>query len=287
MNKVFAVLYLSLIIVVTGCASSPELKKDQLIDRNPAKKPQWAKNAGYVKKGDVFMFVGESNHSTSQDDARQKALLNALAQVSNYFGVKVNAEVISKEQESDGSYSYDIGVNNKISGATIKIKNYSVEATYYEKWMRTKEEYDAKILISVPADEIARIKKEVDGITAWGYVSAENDLHSEIEKYIKEFAQKKNMQLQPQKVAVPEDYSPESLTSVADTAYFLMLKFNHDAPKDIDGEWFVDVTINVDFISLTEKKVLGTYNAQATGAAFSGKHAVRNGMIKAFEQIFQ
>jgi len=277
-------------VFVTSCATTGSgagsAGSGSLLETNPSPKPEWLSIAGYARKGGNWYFVGESSRSSSEADARAKALLDGLAQISNQFGVKVSSELISQERESNGNYSYDIGVKNKLTGAPIRIRDYKVEGTYIEKWNRNGIEFDAKVLIRVPEEEIARIRKEIDALCGWAIISPLSDLAGETMRLTKEFAQIKKVNLTPDAVQVDATYSLETLVQKApDAAFFLVVKVKPGGPKEIEGEWYADISVEVEYLSLTENKVVKTYSGSARGAAYSAAGATRNALLKAFDEI--
>lgn len=259
--------------------------KGELLEKNPAEKPKWTESAGYVKKGAVYYFVGDASKSRSEEDGKNKAIANALSQVSNQFGVKVSSELVTKEKEADGKYSYDIGVKSKITGAPIFIKNYKVEGYYYEKWDRGGTQYDTKVLIGVPAEEMSRIKREIDALTGWAVIYPKGDLQTTA--LVKEFAQIKKMSLVPDMTSISENYTIESLAASSESAYFLIVKISAEEPKNIEGEFYSAVNIHAEFVSLTQNKVISNYNAEVKGAGYSAPEAIKNGIAKAFEELMQ
>ncbi len=258
----------------------------KLLETNPPSKPEWLSITGYARKGGDWYFVGESSKSRSEEDARAKALLNGLAQISNQFGVKVSSELISQEREANGVYSYDIGVKNKLTGAPIRIKDYKLESAYSEKWDRGEIEFDAKVLIRVPDEEIARIRKEIEALCAWTVITPRDDLTGDAMRLAKEFAQVKKINLKPDADTVSGAYTAETLAQKApDAAFFLVIRIKPEEPKNVEGEWYATVAVEAEYLSLTENKVIRAYSGSARGAAYSDKDALKNAFLKAFDEI--
>jgi len=269
-----------------GPDGAPAAGPGKMLESNPAAKPEWLSITGYARKGFDWYFVGESSKSRTEEDARAKALLNGLAQISNQFGVKVSSELISQEKESNGNYSYDIGVKNKLTGAPIRIKDYKLDGTYIEKWDRGAVEFDAKVLVKVPDEEIARIRKEIDALCGWAVLTPRAELTGDAMRLVKEFAQVKKFNLKPDADPVGDAYTIETLSQkAADSAFFLVVKVKAADPKNVDGEWYSDVAVEVEYISLTENKVIRSYSGSARGAAYADKDAVKSAFLKAFDEI--
>ncbi len=276
-------------LFLLSCATSggaPSAGAGKLLETNPPSKPEWLSITGYARKGGEWYFVGESSRSRTEEDARNKAILNGLSQISHQFGVKVSSELISQEREANGVYSYDIGVKNKLTGAPIRIRDYKLESAYIEKWDRGDIEFDAKVLIRVPDEEIARIRKEIDALCAWAVIASSGDLAGDAMRLAKEFAQVKKINLKPDADPVNGHYTAETLAQKApDAAFFLVIKIKSETPKNVDGEWYATVAVEVEYLSLTENKVVRAYSGSARGAAYSDKEAVRNAFLKAFDEI--
>ncbi len=283
---IVSLLATTLLLSCATTGGAPASGAGRLIETNPPAKPEWLSITGYVRKGGDWYFVGESSKSRTEEDARTKALLNGLAQISNQFGVKVSSELISQEREANGVYSYDIGVKNKLTGAPIRIKDYKLESAYVEKWDRGGIEFDAKVLIRVPESEIARIRKEIDALCAWAVLSPAEDLTGEAIRLVKEFAQVQKMNLKPDADPAGGSYTAGTLAEKApDAAFFLVVKVKPEEPKNVDGEWYATVAVEAEYLSLTENKVLRTYSGSARGAAYSARDALRNALLKAFDEI--
>lgn len=299
MKMFFYAFAASLSILMLSCASSPKQSGvavepsagdtgGRLVGSDPAARPEWLSITGYARQGGKWYFVGESSRSRSDEDARAKALLNGLALVSSQFGVKVSSELVTREQDSNGNYSYDIGVRNKLTGAPIRIKDYKLDGTYVEKWDRGAIEFDARALIAIPDEEIARIRKEIEALCGWGVLSARPDLQEDMVRLVKEFAQAKKLNLQPNIVAISDGYSVPALVGQSpDAAFFLVVKVPPVSPKNVDGEWYADVAVTVEYLSLTENKVVSSFSASARGAAYGEAAAVRDGFLKAFQKMIQ
>jgi hypothetical protein len=105
-------------------------------------------------------------------------------------------------------------------------------------------------------------------------------------RLVKEFAQVKKFNLKPDADPVAESYTIETLAQKADdSAFFLVLKVKPGEPKSVEGEWYADVAVEAEYISLTENKVIRPYSGSARGAAYSDKDAVKNAFLKAFDEI--
>lgn len=302
MKVSFCVIFVSLSVILFSCASAPKQSGGtvaaadpatggsggMLLGADPAARPGWLSITGYARQGGKWYFVGESSRSRSDEDARAKALLNGLALVSSQFGVKVSSELVTKEQDSNGNYSYDIGVKNKLTGAPIRIKEYKLDGTYVEKWDRGAIEFDARVLIAIPDEEIARIRKEIEALCAWGALSSRPDLQEDMVRLVKEFAQAKKLNIHPKGIDISDSYSVSALAGQApDAAFFLVVKVPPINPKNVDGEWYADVAVTAEYLSLTENKVVSSFSASARGAAYSEKDAIKDGFLKAFQKMIQ
>jgi len=273
------------LMVISSCATTGASKKSGIIEKEPATQPKWVKHTEKIKSGSLYYFFGESHKSFSRQDAVDKAVANALSKVSNHFGVKVSSELVVKDRETDGKYSYDIGVKNQITGAAVVVKKHEVAGVYIEKWQREKIEYDAKVRISIPVHEMARMQMEMESLCGWTVISNLEADKTVVNSFIKEFAGNKKINLKPSSITVEDGYSAESISKVSDTAYFLVVKFDIGDPVDIDGEWYANVQATVEYISLLDRKVIDTFSAEAKGGAYSGKDAIKNGISKVVEQI--
>jgi len=270
---------LTILIATISCSSSGKKHSPAIAKK---KKPAWYTIAPKTKKGNSFYFVGEADGAKSEKDAKEQSFSNGLALVSNSFGVKINSQMISKTQESDGNYNYDIGIVNKVTGVPVTIKNYKVEETFTEI---INGSFSAKTLLSIPESEMSRIQMEMESLCGFGFVFDKKLNQSIFNTFIKEFAKLKKLNLKPVKSEISPEYTTSSLKQISRTAYFMAVKVSSTEPKNIEGEWYTNVTILVELLSLVDSKVIDTFSAESKGAAFSAKDALSNGYKKAIEQI--
>ncbi len=292
--KVVSVLFL---LCLSACAQ--ETVKQQsvnpvMLSSKPAKLPGWcSKKEEYFKKGDLFFFIGEASSAKNENMAKKISIASAFSRVSNYFGVKVDSSMVSEEREVDGVYTYDIGVRSKLTGSPVTVKDYTLKDVYTEKWSSAGgEKYKVRVLLEIPSHEIARMQKKIDALCGW-YISTDVDLkrfNKDIQTQTKLFAGKMNLNLTPDILQIDEDYESitvEKLASVSDTAFFLKVNVRSSKTEEIKGEWYTNIDIETEYISLLENKVISTRNTAVKGAAFSKEGALENGVKKAFEKIIE
>jgi hypothetical protein len=275
----------ALIMTVACSSSSGNARTDTLIRSSSNPKPPWVEDMSAMSRPGKTSFTGRSSGASSERDAIDLAMNNAFSNLSNYFGVSVRSDMISSEQESDGVYSYSIGIESKLTGSVITVKKYSVDATYTEQWNRGRREYDAAVLLSVPDMEMARIQAEVEGAVTWAVFPDNELVRSNIRPFIQELAKKRNVSFRQKDVVLPEMFNYSDVFSQHRTAYLLIIRSEIGKPSEYHGEWYVNIKTTVEFSSLIESKIVDTWTIEEKGGAFDPDSAIENGMKQTFKKL--
>jgi len=273
-KKVAFTLILMVILSVVACAS--HVKKE-----SAPPPPQWTTQSGFVQNGENLSVVGRAFEKASRSDAETVAFVNALVEISRYFGVQIESELSDKAEESNGLYSYSIGAKNKITGAQIKISHFNKAALYTEE---KEGVYSSCILLSIPLKEVARIEKEVKGIADWSLFSSD-EVKDEMRDFIKTFASKKGIKIAPQEKIVSQNLPAKELSTLSDNAYFLQLESENSEPVQEGKVWVTRVKIRVRIISLTEDREVETIAEELKWGEYTSELAVKKGFKKLTEKI--
>jgi hypothetical protein len=283
--KTILTMLVSVALFMTACGSGSNVKQDNLLRSSSTPKPQWVDNMGAMKRPGKVSFTGRSSGSGSERDAIALATKNAFSNLSNFFGVSVKSDMISSEQESDGVYSYSIGIESKITGATISVKRYNVDATYTEQWNRGRKEYDAAILLSVPEIEIARIRAEVEGAVTWAVIPKDDLIKSNSLVFLQELSKKRKVSFRQNDIELSPLYDYSNIFQTHQTAYLLVIKCDIDEPSQYHEEWYVRIKTTVEFTSLIDNKIIDTWTIEEKGGAFDPDSAIENGMKQTFKKL--
>lgn len=258
---------------------------DKFVESEPSKKPSWLSLRNGEKKGKFHYFIGESTDKNSKEDALKTAFLSGLSGISMYFGSKVQSQVKDFQAETNGKYSYFIGQQNSITGKPITLKNTQKDKEYVEKWVREeKTVFDAKVLISVPADEMIMLEKEVKGLTGWGIMSDDKNIAKELELFIKSYDSSGRHNLVPDKTVINNVHSVNDIAERSDTAYFFRLIFAKNI-LNLENGWKADVKITLDHISLIEKTVLSSKMESSTYVGKTQEEAVSEALKLAIRKL--
>ncbi len=280
-----SILFIAFFALFCGCGGGSNIKSDTLLRSSATPKPQWVDNMGAMKRPGAMSFTGRSSGAGSERDAIELATRNAFSNLSNYFGVSVKSDMISSERESDGVYSYSIGIESKITGAAISVKRYNIDATYTEQWNRGRREYDAAILLTVPDIEMVRIKAEVEGAVSWAVMPRENVVRSNSKVFIQELARRRGVNFRQTDIELPDILNHSDIFNTYQTAFLLVIKCDIGEPQEYHGEWYVSITTTVEFTSLIENRIVDTWKIEERGGAFDPERAIDNGMKQTFKKL--
>jgi hypothetical protein len=216
------------------------------------------------------------------------AFADALAKVSISFGLTVSSTISDIRKEKDGKQSYDIGINNKLTGSPIKIKKFTIAAKYYEKWRRDgKIQYDAKALIAVPITEMKRINKEVNGLTGWGVLIRDDSYTPMVKDALRAIAQQKKIAINGDRVDLSADYSMEGLKKELDVAYFLLARVDYDDPVQEGSAWYTRVKLTISLVSLLDGDEKWSLVEEEKAGEYSKEGAIKLGIKKCINNMLK
>lgn len=280
MKKSFAILLLAIFVTACGTADAPQSGKPQVSDVN---RPAWTKVPEKIEKEEAVLFVGESSNSKSEEDAVTLAQQNAFAKVSNYFGVSVKSEFKSREVETNGEYSYTIGVKSSVTGREIEVKKYHIKDKFTEcLHSRSGNEYSAFILLSIPKAELSRIKTEVDGFGVWAINPDLPEAADKIRELFPVFS-RKGVKLN-KKIDFAAAQDIDKVASEHKTAFFLKIEIRETKAEEYDGEFYSVIRLKAELFDLLTKETLNRWSVESKGAAYSADEARTNGIAKALEE---
>ncbi len=281
------ILFITVILFMfSGCGTAPsKSENDELMRSSQKDRPQWTKDRNVIKKMGETLFVGTASGAGSEAEAVSSATSKAFAEVSNFFGVSVESSMVAAEQETDGKYSYSLGITSKLTGSKITVKDYMIRGKYIEKWHRGGTQYDAYILLAVPNREMMRIRIESEGAGTVAFLGGNELVKDEIKNFTKILSEKKGIKFRKKTMSLESDYEVSEVMSKAGTAYLLTVDLKEDKPEELDGEWYTEMKINVELVSLLNGKVLEVWNAQAKGGAFSEMDSRKNGCQQIVKKV--
>lgn len=147
-----ALLFLFVALIQYGCATPAEIKREASL---PVK-PIWIKKPPHSE--DTLYFIGISSSSESLEKGQNAALKNAMSEISNYMGSRIESVFKSYITEIESELSSQMK-----SESTALVKGAKVIDSYYEKIIRIDknfrmEKYDVYLLVSFSMKEV---KKEL------------------------------------------------------------------------------------------------------------------------------
>lgn len=259
---------------------------DKLIKSEPSSKPKWLSARSGSKKGKFFYFIGESTSRRTKDDAVKAAFLAALSEVSMYFGVEVESQMKDLQVESNGQYNYFVGQKNIVTGKPITLRNPQDDKSYVERWRRNGEtRFDAKVLVSVPKEEIERLDKEIKALSGWGIIVNNNEMKKQLIHFIKNYAKRKNQKIVPDETPISSDYTIDDLVHKSPTAFFYRLTIVNNVETLDNGKIKVILNFILEHLSLIDKTVLMTKSQKVEVEAQTEKEAIMNAVKEVLKKI--
>lgn len=278
-TKILSALFFFMFSVVScGSADQPSAAKPV---RSSFNRPEWTKTAEKIEKPDVVLFVGEASNANSEEDAVNLAQQNAFAKVSNSFGVSVKSEFKSHEVETNGEYSYAIGVKSSVTGRQIEVKKYHIKDKYTERSGRN--EYNAFVLLAIPKTELARIQIEVDGFGVWALKSDIPEAADRIRELFPVF-NRKGIKLN-QEIKFEETGDISAVAAASNKAFLLRIEVKETKSEEYDGEFYSVIEINAELFNLLTAETINRWRVESKGAAYSRGEALSNSITKAVQEI--
>lgn len=284
------------VLVLTGCgtventdrgpAEKTTRSNDAMLKSSSAARPSWVDSAGTIKNKGAFLFVGRSSGIKTESEAVSMATDDAFSKLSSYFGVSVKSEFISSEQETDGRYTYSIGLQSRITGSKVTVKDYVISGSYTEQWQRNSREFDAFVLLSVPEKEIARIRIEVEGAATCVVVSNHDEVKNKTKEIMQVISKKKSIKFKPEIKSVAKESDEIMSLEKHQTAFLLTVTCEIGKTNEYNGEYYTEIKTTVELISLLDRKVVERWSSVAKGGAFSKEDSIAKGIQESFSEIF-
>lgn len=170
---VFGRISFAFLVVATlvGCAArgrQPSMSAElSLAERSASVRPGWL-NSPPGEEGESYLFVGRSGSRTTEEEAREEALLVARRRFVEFAGVEV-ALLDEVEHTSAGKASSvldgEVSILSRVSQSmTATIRRFRARQWYWERYQEqgprrgNRSVYRCWVLASVPKDELHRIQ---------------------------------------------------------------------------------------------------------------------------------
>ncbi len=185
-NRVFLVLtVLAIAVILAGCALGRGRRRsgERLVYASSKSRPEWITQI--PEKKNYLFFVGTSPDTSTLDEGKKKAVMDALRQVVNTIGVKVTAE--STQTEKYYAEKYKLEVSSKlIEKGEARLQGAVLKEIYYEEYQRPDGSKFYRVWVLVRYDK-AQIEKEQKRLKAilqmrYGEVETLEEKAAEAEK---------------------------------------------------------------------------------------------------------
>ena len=106
---------------------------------------------------ETLYFTGDASGADRPEDARDLAVQRALANAVSFFQVKVQSELVTREEEVNGRYSSSIRASVRVAGEEVELREVRVERFVLEERAGARKRYDGYVLLSYPRVEYERV----------------------------------------------------------------------------------------------------------------------------------
>lgn len=143
-----ALLFLFLTMTQYGCATPTVIKRETSLPVEP----DWIKKPPHSE--DTLYFIGISTSSETLEQGQSAALKNAMSEISNYMGTRIESVFQSYITEIERNLSFQMK-----SESAAFVKGAKVVDSYYEKVIRIDknfriEKYDVYLLVGLSPKEV-------------------------------------------------------------------------------------------------------------------------------------
>jgi hypothetical protein len=164
-------IFLGFIAVFAACSSAPAAQSgsfnaEQKRPELSADAPAWALQVHFTENG-VHYFTGRSSGEKNMGECHEKALRDALHQVSRYVKVELKSLSKSYEEMVTGETAELVTAVSTEKGAYITLKEYF--SAYYneQRYESGSVVNDCFVKVSVSSADMEKIRIQAADITAW------------------------------------------------------------------------------------------------------------------------
>ncbi len=277
------VLLTMLTLMVTGCASGP-----QLMDASREEAPEWLGKTPY-KLGGKRYYVGRANGANSVDDALQLAGSDAIRSLVGELGVTVSEESKAFQEEHNGVFQYDVQLQVQTRSEPVKIRNMVVLDRYTETWTRTRTETDGWVLMTIPEEDFRRAQREAAArvLIVFECRAQPRSLCGEkLLDGVRAALTTAARPVVPQVVLGPLKESAQSVGIGKNAAYVLTVKLESEFLSEMDGEFYARSSATGELLDTGDNKVLNSVETgPLKGGHFSKEQAVATALQEAAKSL--
>jgi len=149
LNTRISLIFLLLILLQMSCAIPTQIIRE----RSSSVKPEWIESL--PQDNATLYFIGIKTSAETLEDGMKAAIRNAMSNISDYMGVKIESVFEDYISEVEQKLMYQIK-----SKSSATVRGAQVVDSYYEKMMRIDknykiEKYDVYVLVKFSKAEIA------------------------------------------------------------------------------------------------------------------------------------
>lgn len=248
----------------------------------PKPKPKWAEQTGNATFNNSLILVGKSDGKETEKEAENSAFISALADLNLYFGVTVSAQMEDVESETDGVYNYSIKSKNTITGAPVKVNKFNKTNVFIEK---KDDGFSGFVQISIPMSEVARIDKEIKGITGFSVIVSNPAYETILADFARQWAQAKGLKIAGTASTINTSSTVEEIAAISNSAYFLVVIAEFEEPVQMKNAFYTKVKITLRQLSLVEQRELATITEELKWGEYTPEDAIKKGFKKLIQNM--
>jgi hypothetical protein len=141
LNTKTSLIFFLVIMLQMSCAAPTQIIRE----RSSSVKPEWIESL--PKGNEALYFIGIKSSSETLEDGMKAAIRNAMSNISDYMGIKIESEYEDYLSEVEQKLLFQIK-----SKSSATVRGAQVVDSYYEKMMRIDknykiEKYDVYVLV--------------------------------------------------------------------------------------------------------------------------------------------
>jgi len=166
---------------------TPETEKSRKVEMS-AEAPSWASKIQFIEGG-MHFFTGRSGGDTDEGICHEKALKDALHQLSRYVKVELKSLSKSYEELAAGESAEMVTAVTSERGAFIILKEYSTDYFSELRYTGGTLFHNCFVKIGITIPQMEEIKIRAADLTSWNYeINGECVKKGEAESFFKEIS---------------------------------------------------------------------------------------------------
>ena len=271
----------------SGCASLSTLS-DLLFGSGL---PTWCEPEGPLPAGRQIVYLGRSDGALDSSEAFSLAMQDALGQLTQELGVRVESQSVLAQREVNGVFSTDVQLMMSTQSAPVTIRGLKVARrfTLQDKWEEPNPpgKYRGCVQIRIPPKERRRLERVVLGRTVLsvlceGLPSGDSTCPPEVRSQLEEVLTHYGVKIAPLSMdGAPSDQLMAKAREI-DAAFVLVVVLRTRFVEEINGEFFAEASASVRRLDAYDQKTLTTLQVEPQ---VGGHLNVRDAQLASLDEV--